>query len=185
VREPNHCNGYSLDLVLSKDVSISEVLVCPLTPSDHYHISFTITNAAPSMRESALTWRRDLESINRFDLLSSLKDSGLLCPFPQKSSQPDELVASINTGLGKAVDAVAPSRPQRPNARDHSFLLSKKLEKLRRAKRKLEQRFRKTRSPGDTRIFKTFLNKYVATLRKSKSTFFYKKLNSNTSDLKV
>jgi len=80
-----------------------------------------------------------------------------------------------------AVDAVAPSRPQRPKARDHSFLLSKKLEKLRRKKRKLE-RFRKTRSTDDARIFKTFLNKYLFTLRKSNSTFFIKKLSSNTSD---
>jgi len=86
VREAIHCNGHSLDLVLSKDVSIPEVLVCPLIPSDHYYVSFTIKNAALSMSETAVTWRRDLKSINRFDLLSSLKDSGLICPFPHKSS---------------------------------------------------------------------------------------------------
>ena len=55
VREATHCNGHSLDLVLSKDVSIPEVLVCPLTPSDHYYVSFTIKNAAPSVRETAVT----------------------------------------------------------------------------------------------------------------------------------
>jgi len=72
VREATHCNG--LDLVLSKDFSITEVLVCPLTPSDHYYVSFSIKNAAQSMRETAVTWGRDLKSSNRFDLLSSLKD---------------------------------------------------------------------------------------------------------------
>jgi len=41
------------------------------------------------------------------------------------------------TGIRKAVDAVAPSRPQRPRARDHSFLLPKGFEKLRRRNRKL------------------------------------------------
>jgi len=142
--------------------------VCPLTPYDRYYVSFTIQNAAPSVRETAVSWRRDLKSINRIDLLSFLKDSGLFCPFPHKSSKPNELVASINTGLRKSVDAVSPSRPQRLKARDYSFLLSKKkLEKLRRKKRQFEQRFRKTRCPGDTRIFKTFLNKYVSRLRKS------------------
>jgi len=158
--------------------------VCPHTPSDHYYVSFTVKNAAPSVRETAVTWRRDLESINRFHLLSSLKDSGLLCPFLHKSSKPDELVSSIYTDLRKAVDAVAPSRPQRPNARDHSLLLSRKLEQLRRAKRKIERRFRKTRSPDVARVLKTFLNKYDSTLRKSKSTLFFKKLCSNTSDHK-
>jgi len=61
------------------------------------------------MRETAVTWRRDLKSITRFYLLSSLKDAGLLCPFSHKSSKPDELVAHINSGLCKAVDDVAPS----------------------------------------------------------------------------
>jgi len=67
VREPTHCNGHSLDLVLFKDVSISEILVCPLTPSDHYDVSFAINNAASSKRETAVTWRRDHQSNNRFD----------------------------------------------------------------------------------------------------------------------
>jgi len=91
----------------SKDVSIFEVRVCPLTASDHYCVSFTIKNAAPYKRETAVTWRQDLKSINRFEL-SSLKGSGLPCPFQHKFSQPDELVASLNIGLRKAVDAVAP-----------------------------------------------------------------------------
>jgi len=155
VREATRCNCHSLVLVLSKDVSIPEVLVCNLTPSDHYYVSFT--NAASSVRETAVTLRRALQSINRFDQLSSLKYSGLLCLFPHTSGKSDEPVASINADLRKAVDAVAPLRPQRPKARDHSFLFSKKLEKLRRKKNKLERRYRKTRFPADTRIYKTFL----------------------------
>jgi len=119
------------------------------------------------VRETYVTWRRDLKPINRCDLLTPLKDSGVLCHFPYKSSKPDEQVASNNTGLRKVVEDVAPSRQQRPNARDHLLLLSRKLEKLRRTKRKLERRFRKTRSPDDARVFKTFLNRYVSTLRKS------------------
>jgi len=71
MREPTHCNGHSFDLVFSKDVSISEVPVRPLTNSGHYYVSFTIKNAAPSVREIAVTWRRHLKSINRFDLLAS------------------------------------------------------------------------------------------------------------------
>jgi len=89
VRETTHCNGHSFDLVLSKHVRIPEVLECHLTPSGHYYVAFTLKNAAPSVRETAVTWRCDHKSINRLDLLSSLKDSGLLCPFPHKSSKPD------------------------------------------------------------------------------------------------
>jgi len=56
------CKGHSLDPVLSKDVSIFEVNVCPPTYADHYYVSFTInTAAAPSNIETAVTWRRDLK----------------------------------------------------------------------------------------------------------------------------
>jgi len=40
VREPTHRNGHALDLVLSSDVPVADLQVCPLTPSDHYFVSF-------------------------------------------------------------------------------------------------------------------------------------------------
>jgi len=45
--------------------------VSPPTPPDHYYESFTIENAALSMREIGVTWLYDLKSINRFEMLPS------------------------------------------------------------------------------------------------------------------
>jgi len=84
----------------------------PASPFNHLYVLFTIDNAAPPACWTVVNWRRDLKSITKFDLLSYLKVSEPLCPFPHKFSQPDDLFASFYTGLRKAVDAVAPSRPQ-------------------------------------------------------------------------
>ncbi len=40
VKEPTRLNGHTLDLVLSCDVLVADLQVCPLTLSDHYFVSF-------------------------------------------------------------------------------------------------------------------------------------------------
>jgi hypothetical protein len=56
---------------------------------------------------------------------------------------------------------------------------------MRRKKRKLEGRFKKTGSAQDFQTFKAFLSQYVCELRKSKASFFYKKLSSSCGDSKT
>jgi len=68
-------------------------------------------------------------------------------------------------------DAVVPSRPQRPRARDHAFVLCKRHGKLSHGKDSLNDVFRKTDSPDDPRNFKTILKHCISESRKSKSTF--------------
>ncbi len=185
VKEPTHRNGHTLDLVLSSDVLVADLKVCPLTPSDHFFVSFETQGTSLSKPSTNVTWQRDIRSINKFDLLSSLNDSGLLYPNPSVFNQPDEIVVSINDGLRKAIDDVAPLRPHRTRTRDLPFLLSKKLNNMRREKRKLEHRFKKTGSAKDLQVFKTHLKLYVHELRKSKSSFFCKKLSKNSCDSKT
>jgi len=96
----------------------------------------------------------------------------ILYPNPCTYNQPDEIVVSINNGLRKATHAVAPSRPDPPRTRDYSFLLSKKLDNMRRTKRKPEHRFKNTGSAKYRQTFKTRLSLDVRELRKSKSSFF-------------
>jgi len=96
-----------------------------------------------------------------------------------------EVVDSIKNGLRKAVDAVASSRPRCPRTRVYPCLLCTKRDNIRRRKRKLEHRFKKTGSAKDFQSFKTHLSLYVRELRKSKSSFLCKTLSSNSNDSKT
>jgi len=183
VREPTHRNGHTLDLVLSSDVDVADLQVCPRTPSNHYFVSFQTQGAILPKPNTDITWRCDIRSINKSYLLSSLKDSGLLNPNPCTYNHPDEIVDSINNGFRKAIAVVAPSRPHCPRTRNFPFLLSKKLDNMHCRKLKLEHRFKKTGSAKDFQNFGTHLRLYVRELRKSK--FFCKKLSSNSNDSKT
>ncbi len=184
VREPTHCCGHSLDLVLSNEVNVSDLNVSPLTPSDHYYVSFHTQGMALPTIPTNVAWRRNIRSVSRRDIFPSLAEAGLVHSNACTSNQPDEIVAFLNTGLQKAVDAVAPLRPQRLKACNYPFLLSKKLDKMRRRKRKLERRFKKSGSAIYFKNCKAFLSEYVSELRKNKSSFFHKKLSSSCDDPK-
>jgi len=82
VRDRTHRNSYTLDLVLSSDASVVDIQVCPLTLSDHYFISFQTIGAILPKPNTYITWRRDIRSINKSDLLLSLKDSVLIYLIP-------------------------------------------------------------------------------------------------------
>jgi len=56
---------------------------------------------------------------------------------------------------------------------------------MRRRKRKLEKRVKKTGSEKDFQIFMAHLSLYVRELRKSKSYFFHKTLSKSSSDSKT
>jgi len=132
VREPTHRGGHSLDLALSNNVLATDLHVYPMSPSDDYYVSFHIKDMDLPTRPTDVVWRRDTKFVNRCNLFFSLCKAGLVYTGACTSNQPDEF-STLNTGLQKAVDAVAPSRSQRLKARDYPFLLSKKLEKMRRS----------------------------------------------------
>jgi len=72
VREPTHRGGHSLDLVLSSEVHVADLNVCPLTPSDHYYVSFHTQCMALSAIPTDVAWRRDVRPVNRYDIFPKL-----------------------------------------------------------------------------------------------------------------
>jgi len=74
------------------------------------------------------------------------------------------------------MDAVDPSRPHRPRTRDSSFLLSNKLDNMRRRKPKLEYRFKMTGSAKDFHTFKTHLRLYLRELQRASPFYSVKHL---------
>ncbi len=175
VQEPTHSNGHWLDLMLTKDFNVTGLIVSPLSPSDHFFVSFSTKATTLPAPARAVTWHRGTRSINKFDLLSSLGNSGFFSPADQLSTQPEDLISSINFSLKMAVDELAPLRPTRSKTDRYRFFLSTRVKKLQRRKRQLERRFNKSGSAEAFNNFKIFLKHYKATVRRKKSSFFYKK----------
>jgi len=132
-----------------------------------------------------VAWRHDTRSKNRYTnrylLIPSLCKSGVVYSSACTSNQPDEIVVSLNARHQKAVDTLAPSRPQRLRARDYIFLLFKKFEKMRLKKRKLQCRFNKSGSAIDFQHYKVFLRVFLR-VAKEQVVFLYTKLSSSCGD---
>jgi len=69
--------------------------------------------------------------------------------------EPNEIVDALNSGLLSALDAVAPLRAELVKKPHYdTFLFHKKLQKMHRKKRKLENRFKRTHESTDLQSFK-------------------------------
>ncbi len=183
VTEPTHLSGHTLDLLITYDVVPSDISVCPLNLSDHCSVSFSLHNTLPQLAVTDTISRRNIKAIDMTKFIGCIQESGL-ATLPECTDDPNEIASSINSYLVSALDTVAPIRLQRVKLYRDGFLFPKKLEKMRRKKRKLEKRFRRTRSPDDLQCFKDFLRLYNRTLRTCKASFFRKKLSEMKNDPK-
>jgi len=80
-------------------LSIADPQVCHLTPTNHYFVPFLTIGTILLKHNTDITWRRDIRSINKSDLVFSLKDSGLLYRKQCTYNQPDEFADSENLSI--------------------------------------------------------------------------------------
>lgn len=183
VTEPTHLSGHTLDLLITYDAVPGDISVCPLNLSDHCSVSFSMRNTLSQLTVTETIPRRNIKAIDMTKFMACLEESDLATL--QSTGDPNEIASSINSSLVSALDTVAPLRHQRVKLHRDAFLFSKKLEKMRRRKRKLEKRFRRSRSPEDLQCFKNFLRLYNRKLRFCKAAFFRTRLSETKNDPKA
>jgi len=72
-----HRNGHWLDFGLTREINLTGLNTCPITPCNPYY--FCVSATCTSLPAAPTTFRlqRDFRSINKFELLSSFDDSCL------------------------------------------------------------------------------------------------------------
>ncbi|KAF7253354.1 Fibroblast growth factor receptor 2 [Varanus komodoensis] len=169
-----HECGHTLDLVFSTGqeeggLRMRNLCLTPLSWSDHFLMRFVL--------ESSLSLCKGADPIvwvcpwSRMDLDGFLKALG---EFPaDKTGAPVEALVELWNGeMTRAIDMIAPKRPLPPGRAHSSPWYTPELRAMKRAGRRLERRWRKSRGESDRTHLRTHYWAYAVAVRAAKKKFF-------------
>ena len=179
VQCPTHRLGNILDLVITRSNSLLNSCDVDLLLSDHHVVLNCLAphKAAAPVRTSTF---RKLKSINIDDFKTDLS---ILCGDIEKGTL-DGLVHAYNACLKKVLDKHAPTRTQMVTLRKPTPWISDDIRPLKQARRRLERKWRRTRSAADFTAYNIQKNLVNDTLRKMKIDYMRKTVNDNAKDPK-
>ncbi|XP_064413279.1 uncharacterized protein LOC135356510 [Latimeria chalumnae] len=168
VNTATHEGGHVLDLVFSMGIAVTNLRVIPVAWSDHSLVHFDV-GVIPSPYSSLRTYSfrpKHLLDPNKFREMPLSSDS-----LSSKGQGIISLVDNYNLVLSINIDLLAPLRTQveRPSYRAPWFAGALKLMKV--SGRRLEHRWRVSRSDEDRLIFWQWLINYQSSILEAKSFF--------------
>ena len=89
----------------------------------------------------------------------------------------DEAFEHLNASLAKIIDVYAPVIKKKVKNKKHNFI-NANIISLRRARRKAERKYRKSKSVDDLKIFKDFIGDVSEAVKHSRKDFYQNKLTN-------
>uniref|UniRef100_A0A803T068 Reverse transcriptase domain-containing protein n=1 Tax=Anolis carolinensis TaxID=28377 RepID=A0A803T068_ANOCA len=178
---PTHQAGHTLDLVFVAGdglVGVEEQIILPLSWSDHYLISLRLTVSSNLRRGGGpikMVRPRRLMDPERF--LRSLGDLSTM----EADDPVDALVTRYNGELSRAIDTIAPERPLSLHGVAPAPWFTGELAEMKRARRRLECRWRTTREVSDRARSRASIRAYSAALRAARKVFSTARIASATN----
>ena len=179
VTEPTHNKGHILDLIISKGLNISEVVVTDVAFSDHYCVFFKMAISADTREITTKVIRK--RYINEKTCTLFTND---FIPTPAvPSDSVNDLVHSFSSKAMNIMDNIAPmkvkvvSGKKKPPWRNATQVKAQKREC-----RKAERRWRKTKLQVHYDIYKESLHIYSLELKRARQSFFSEIINKNNNN---
>ena len=146
-KECTHKSGHTLDLVLTRsaDSIIENVIVTDPLISDHSAVHFNLSCSKPCLSKKVISYRQ-LKSVNIESFKADIVSSNLSS---FTSHSPSILVQRYNTVLHDLVEKHAPLKVKEVTIRPSARWYSSEIDVEKRKLRKLEKKYRKTKSPED------------------------------------
>ena len=151
VTQSTHNKGHILDLVISKGLNISEVVVSDIALSDHYCVSFKITTPViVTKRITEVIKKRHINDGTCAVFTQSFTSSPIL-----SSSSVDDLVHSFTSKVTTIIDSIAPVRTKiLTGKKKASWRNTTLVKKQKRICRQAERKWRKTKLQVHYEIYK-------------------------------
>ena len=182
-----HKDGHTLDLVIrrSDDDVVSNLSIdSPFVISDHAAIHFYLKLKKSVFDKKLITFRK-LRSVdfNNFgsDVLNSSLPSLFAAPLPCH----DDLIIQYNDVLSSILDIHAPVRTKTVTLRPAAAWYSEEINSLKKHRRRLERRWRRTKLPADGQLFTDQCRAVNDLLCSSKKSYYTSLINDNQSDYKL
>ncbi len=178
---PTHNRGHILDLLISRGLNISSIVIKDVALSDHFCIFFDILISVTTESRSVSVRKR---CINENTSVLFMKGISLTPSISADSV--DLLLNSFNSKVKNVIDDIAPIKVSKKNGRQKSFWRkSTAVQNMKRQCRKAERMWRKTKLEIHYSIYKDSLHAFNLELATARQTFFSNLINSNLNNTRT
>ncbi|KAI2645342.1 hypothetical protein H4Q32_028855 [Labeo rohita] len=177
---PTHRLGHTLDLIISRGVTVSICEVLDFPVSDHSLIRFDIRAAPPAPTSTAPQRRRIITSSTVDDFVAAFTASDL-CSAADLASPlcPDLFLSSFHTICSQIMDSVAPYKVMGTKSPSDPWL-NDTTRALRRRCRQAECKWKKDRLQVSLEMFRDSLSTYQRAVKEAKGQYLSNLINSNS-----
>ncbi len=178
---PTHNRGHTLDLLISRGLNISSIVIKDVALSDHFCIFFDILISVTTESRSVSVRKRCINENTSVLFMKAIS----LTPSISADSV-DLLLDSFNSKVKNVIDDIAPIKVSKKNGRQKSFWRkSTAVQNMKRQCRKAERMWRKTKLEIHYSIYKDSLHAFNLELATARQTFFSNLINSNLNNTRT
>ncbi len=176
-----HIDIDTLDLLISKGLNISSIVMKDVALSDHFCIFFDILISVTTESRSVSVRKRCINENTSVLFMKAIS----LTPSISADSV-DLLLDSFNSKVKNVIDDIAPIKVSKKNGRQKSFWRkSTAVQNMKRQCRKAELMWRKTKLEIHYSIYKDSLHAFNLELATARQTFFSNLINSNLNNTRT
>ncbi len=181
VHGPTHNRGHTLDLLISRGLNISSIVIKDVALSDHFCIFFDILISVTTESRSVSVRKR---CINENTSVLFMKAISLTPSISADSVDP--LLDSFNSKVKNVIDDIALIKVSKKTGRQKSvWRKSTAVQNMKRQCRKAERMWRKTKLEIHYSIYKDSLHAFNLELATARQTFFSNLINSNLNNTRT
>ena len=160
ITEPTHKRGHTLDLVITKGLSIAVTSVLVHPNSDHSCIFFTINASRIENGADRVVKRRQITPAVAEEFMAKMRT-----PAEGVTPVDGDLVTTFTTKIRTTLDSLAPLQIKRTRSKQKAPWINSDIRKLKRACRRAERAWRKSKLHVHLDIFKEHLGAFNNAIR--------------------
>ncbi|XP_051996155.1 uncharacterized protein LOC127653511 [Xyrauchen texanus] len=181
VHGPTHNHGHTLDLLISKGLNISSIVIKDVALSDRFCVFFDILISPATEARSVSVKKRCLNENTSVLFMKAVS----LTPSISADSV-DFLLDSFNSKVKSVIDDIAPVKVRKKSGRQKApWRNSTAVQNMKRQCRKAERMWRKTKLVVHYNIYKDSIHAFNMELGKARQTFFSNIINSNLNNTRT
>ncbi|KAK9973180.1 hypothetical protein ABG768_023923 [Culter alburnus] len=181
VHGPTHNRGHTLDLIISKGLNISSIVIKDVALSDHFCIFFDIL-ISPTVEDRSISVKKRCLNENT----SALFMKAISLTPSISADSVDFLLDSFNSKVQNVIDNIAPVKVRKKSGRQKALWRnSTAVQNMKRQCRKTEHMWRKTNLEIHYNIYKDILHAFNVELGKVRQTFFSNIINRNLNNTRT
>uniref|UniRef100_A0A3B3HFB5 Reverse transcriptase domain-containing protein n=1 Tax=Oryzias latipes TaxID=8090 RepID=A0A3B3HFB5_ORYLA len=177
---PTHSRGHTLDLLITRGVTIYNVSVVDVALSDHFCVFFDLSVAPKPPPGPAVVQRRQINESTRAQFVEMINPENV------SGANVDEMLNSVTSSILNVLDAIAPMKVQLRKHRQKAPWRNDDLVRAQKQQcRRAERKWRKSKLQVHYGIYKAELYAYNQILCRTRERYFSEIIGSCSSNSRI